>query len=83
MDNQNITKSGEHTSSMEVSSSFSLNNNSPIVNFHFKTQEEINQKAIQPLRLDPLNHYKSYDVNTLISSIKHVVPFRQPKLKSV
>ena len=83
MDNHNITKSKVHTSCMEASTSSSLNNKSPIVNFHFETQEETNQKAIQPLRLDPLNPYKFYDVNTLISSIKSVVPFHQPKLKSV
>ena len=62
---------------------FFSKNNSPIVNIHFETQEETNQKAIQPFRLDPLNPYKFYDVNTLISSIKSVVPFHQPKLKSV
>ena len=71
---------------MEAStSSFSssLNNNSPTVNFHFETEEKTNQKAIQPFKLDPLNPYKLYDVKTIISSIKSVVPIRQPKLKSV
>lgn len=85
-DNQNITKYEVQTSSMEASSSFtyfSLTNNSPVLNIHFETQEEITQKAIQPLKLDPLNPYKFYDVNTLISSIKFIVLFCQPKLKSV
>ena len=83
MDNQNIAKSEAQISSMEASTSSFLSNNSHNVNFHFKTQKETNQKTIQCLKLNPLNPYKFYNVNTLISSIKSVVPFRQPKLKSV
>lgn len=72
-----ITQSEMHISTMEVPSS-SLNTHSSIINFHFETQDENNQKAIQTFILNP---YKFYYVNTLISSIKSIVPFRRSKFK--
>lgn len=77
-----ITQSEMHTSTVEVPSS-SLNTHSSIINFHFETQDENNQKAIQTFILDPFNPCKLCDVNTLISSIKFIVPFKQSKLKYV
>lgn len=71
-----------HISTMEVPFS-SLNTHSSIINFHFETQDENNQKAIQTFILGHLKPYKFYYVNTLISSIKSIVPFRRSKLKSV
>lgn len=70
-----------HAYNMETPFSSSNTHSSIIINFNFETQEEKNQKAIQHVRLDLLNSYKFYDANTLISSIKSVVPFRQPKIK--
>lgn len=81
MDNQDITQFGIHTSSMGAPSpSFSSNSHSSKINFHFETQEENNQKSIQSFKVDLLNPYKFYDVNTLVSSIKGIVTFRQHNL---
>ena len=57
---------------------------SPFVNFHFETQEDENrERAVQSFRLDPLNPYKYYHVNTTLNSLKAIIPIRQPKLKII
>lgn len=58
--------------------------NSPSINFYYETQEDDNrERTIQSFRLDPLDLYRYYHVNTTLNSLRAIIPIKQPKLKTI
>lgn len=56
----------------------------PSINFHYETQENKNREiAVQSFKLDPLDPYIYYHINTTLNSLRAIISIRQPKLKSI
>lgn len=56
----------------------------PSITFYYETQEDENrERAVQSFRLDPLDLYKYYHINTTLSTLRAIISIRQPKLKTI
>lgn len=84
MENQNSSRPETQPISYYSSSAIRVPTDSlPSINFHYETQENDNREISDQFRLDPLDPYKYYHINTTLNSLRSIISIRQPKLKSI
>ena len=85
MENQDNPRAESHITYDPSTSALRVPTDSaPSINFHYETQEDKNrERVVQSFRLDPLDPYKYYHINTTLNTLRAIISIQQPKLKTI